>query len=67
MIKEYICEDCGNLVEIWVRFDKVPDICPTCGGTLKKIISKSSFQLKGVGWYQTDYKNKKHKSRGKGE
>ena len=29
-----------------------------CGGRLDKLISRSSFQLKGTGWYITDYKNK---------
>lgn len=66
MIKEYRCEDCGNVVEVWERFDKVPEKCQLCGGCVDKIISKSSFHLKGSGWYQTDYKNNKQKSTGKG-
>jgi len=32
--------------------------CPKCGGEAKKIISLSSFHLKGGGWYVTDYKGK---------
>jgi predicted nucleic acid-binding Zn ribbon protein len=32
--------------------------CPKCGGESKKIISLSSFHLKGGGWYVTDYKGK---------
>lgn len=50
MIKEYKCENCDNIIEVWERFDKVPEVCPLCGGTLNKIISKSSFHLKGDGW-----------------
>lgn len=67
MIKEFECSECGNVLEIWERFDDVPKVCPLCGGTIRKIISKSSFHLKGSGWYRTDYKNNKQKSKGKGE
>lgn len=65
MIKEYRCKDCDNMVEVWERFDKVPEKCPLCGGAMGKIISKSTFHLKGSGWYATDYG--KQKSIGKGE
>lgn len=29
--------------------------CPDCGGTMHKLISQTSFVLKGTGWYVTDY------------
>ena len=32
--------------------------CPTCKGKVKKLISNTSFQLKGTGWYITDYARK---------
>jgi len=32
--------------------------CPTCKGKVKKLISNTSFQLKGTGWYVTDYARK---------
>jgi predicted nucleic acid-binding Zn ribbon protein len=32
--------------------------CPGCRGKLEKIISQTSFQLKGSGWYVTDYARK---------
>ncbi|HNS88642.1 MAG TPA: zinc ribbon domain-containing protein [Deltaproteobacteria bacterium] len=32
--------------------------CPSCGGKAKRLISRSSFQLKGSGWYLTDYAKK---------
>jgi len=38
--------------------------CPSCGGKISKIMSNCSFQLKGSGWYVTDYK-KKDSCRGK--
>jgi predicted nucleic acid-binding Zn ribbon protein len=38
--------------------------CPTCKGKLRRLISLTSFQLKGTGWYTTDYKDngKKHRA-----
>jgi predicted nucleic acid-binding Zn ribbon protein len=32
--------------------------CPSCGGGVKRLISRSTFQLKGSGWYLTDYAKK---------
>jgi predicted nucleic acid-binding Zn ribbon protein len=32
--------------------------CEACGGKLEKLISPAGFQLKGTGWYKTDYANK---------
>ena len=38
--------------------DSPPANCQECGGEkIKKIISKVGFQLKGTGWYETDFKN----------
>jgi putative FmdB family regulatory protein len=55
-IYEFVCEDCGRLVE---RLQKVtdppPDACPECGGKMAKIMSRNSFQLKGGGWYRDLY------------
>ncbi len=36
-------------------------ICPACGGRLKKMISNTSFILKGTGWYATDYASDRRK------
>ena len=55
-IYEYICEKCGKTVE---AIQKVDDPPPECHGEMKKLISNSSFILKGKGWYATDYKDKK--------
>ena len=38
--------------------------CITCRGPVEKLISISSFQFKGNGWYITDYKNKENKKNG---
>ncbi len=59
-IYEYQCADCGAVFEVMQRISApAPDNCPECSGTnLKKLISKVGFQLKGTGWYETDFKNK---------
>ena len=58
-IYEYHCKKCGEVIE---KIQKVSDPPlkkhPGCGGSLTKLISQSSFQLKGSGWYVTDYAGK---------
>ena len=59
-IYEYECESCGKVVEAWQKFSDPPlTTCEECGGKLHKLISMSSFHLKGTGWYVTDYAGKK--------
>lgn len=56
---EYQCSKCEVVVEEMQKFSDAPlTNCEKCGakGTLSKLISKSSFALKGTGWYTTDYK-----------
>jgi putative FmdB family regulatory protein len=56
---EYQCENCEKTQEIMQKFSDAPlTDCELCGGkgTLSKMISRSSFALKGSGWYVTDYK-----------
>ena len=58
-IYEYHCEKCGEF-EVTQRITDTPlKRCPTCKSRVKKLISNTSFQLKGSGWYQTDYGSKK--------
>ena len=58
-IYEYLCESCGNGFEKWQKFsDPVVDKCSTCGGKSRRLISQSTFVLKGTGWYVTDYGRK---------
>lgn len=58
-IYEYQCEDCGVIVENWQKISDPPlEKCESCGGRMKKLISQSSFHLKGSGWYVTDYMGK---------
>ena len=55
-IYEYECLACGKTTEAFQKFSDPPlGRCPQCRGRLKKLISTTSFQLKGSGWYVTDY------------
>lgn len=57
-IYEYECSKCNRIVEKWQGLSEAPlTDCPDCAGALKKIISSSSFQLKGGGWYADGYKS----------
>jgi len=59
-IYEYKCQKCGNQFEVF-RGISDPEVknCKLCKGKVQKIVSLSSFSLKGSGWYVTDYKGKK--------
>lgn len=58
-VYEYECLNCGETHEVRQKFtDKALSTCPRCSGTLKKLISNTSFILKGTGWYKTDYASK---------
>ncbi len=66
-IYEYACESCGHRLEAIQKMSEAPlTDCPACGKpSLKKQISAAGFQLKGNGWYATDFKGsgqKKEKS-----
>ncbi len=63
-IYEYECEACGKVVEKWQKITESPlTTCEECGGRLHKLISMSSFHLKGSGWYVTDYARKSSSSK----
>ena len=58
-IYEYKCNACGHRFEKLQSFSEEPvKTCPQCGGEVRKLISRSSFILKGSGWYATDYARK---------
>ena len=67
-IYEYRCLACGKQFE---AIQKVSDRplrkCPTCAGKLEKLISRSSFQLKGGGWYASGYAKSSTSSKGDGD
>lgn len=56
---EYQCQHCGHHQEALQKFSDPPlKTCEACEkDALEKCISKSSFHLKGTGWYVTDYKD----------
>ncbi|MDR3038482.1 MAG: zinc ribbon domain-containing protein [Candidatus Adiutrix sp.] len=59
-IYEYQCQKCGATTEIMQKFSDAPlKKCSACGGRVAKLMSTNSFQLKGSGWYVTDYSGKK--------
>ena len=55
---EYRCESCGDVFEIIHKISEAaPTKCEKCGkGPMERLLSKSSFALKGNGWYVTDFK-----------
>lgn len=60
-IYEYQCDECGHMFEkLKKRSDPEPQECPECGESEpRRVISQTGFQLKGSGWYVTDYKSPK--------
>lgn len=59
-IYEYQCANCGHVLEILQKISEEPlKKCPECNKeSLQKLISAAGFQLKGTGWYATDFRNK---------
>ena len=61
-VYEYECLACEKNHEVIQKFsDKPLSECPDCGGQVKKLISNTSFILKGSGWYVTDYPSAERK------
>lgn len=58
-IYEYKCAQCGHRLEAIQKMSDDPlTECPACGrAELKRLLSAAGFQLKGSGWYATDFKN----------
>jgi putative FmdB family regulatory protein len=59
-IYEYQCEKCGHQLEVLQSISDQPLCdCPACHEpSLNKLISSTNFQLKGTGWYVTDFRDK---------
>jgi putative FmdB family regulatory protein len=57
-IYEYRCADCGFQDEYLQKLSEAPlTVCPSCGKpAFRKLLSAAGFQLKGSGWYATDFK-----------
>ena len=64
-IYEYQCPKCGTF-ELMQRITDPPvRKCPTCKGKVERLVSRTSFVLKGSGWYATDYARSSSKSEAK--
>lgn len=69
-IYEYVCEACGKEVDLLQKMsDPAPEKCPSCSaeGKMVKRVSRTSFQLKGGGWYSDLYGSVKKDGGGKSE
>lgn len=54
---EYACSKCEKVHEMVQKFSDAPlKKCPDCKGPVEKLLSATSFALRGKGWYVTDYK-----------
>jgi len=57
-IYEYECSKCRKNFEVFQKITEEPlTKCKFCNGKVSRLISQCSFQLKGSGWYVTDYKH----------
>ncbi|MFW6324856.1 MAG: FmdB family zinc ribbon protein [Desulfovibrionales bacterium] len=62
-IYEYRCTKCQQIFEEFQSgFEEKDATCPFCSGTSRRIISNTTFVLKGSGWYVTDYSKGSHSS-----
>lgn len=57
-IYAYKCESCGFAKDVLQKMSDAPlDVCPACAkASFKKQVTAAGFQLKGSGWYATDFK-----------
>src|SRR3546814_5001489 len=58
-IYAYKCSACGHAKDVLQKFSDAPlSVCPGCGqATFTKQVTAAGFQLKGSGWYVTDFRN----------
>lgn len=68
-IYEYRCSSCGAQKDVMQKMSDAPlSVCPECGKeTFFKQLSAAGFQLKGSGWYATDFKGSGKKPESKPE
>ena len=65
-IYEYECTKCKKQHEVMQKITEKPlKKCPDCGGSMRKLMSSTSFVLKGTGWYATDYASDRKKGEGR--
>ena len=62
-IYEYKCAECGKVFEAFQKMSDAPlTECKFCRGSVERLISHTSFQFKGGGWYVTDYAKRSESS-----
>ena len=62
-VYEYECKECDKVYEVQQKIADAPlQKCPECSAPVTKLMSMSSFQLKGGGWYADGYASKTEKS-----
>ena len=67
-VYEYECKECEKVFEVQQRIADEPlKQCPDCDGVVTKLMSMSSFQLKGGGWYADGYSSTSGKAGAKPE
>jgi len=66
---EYRCSGCGHQQEFLQKWSDAPlTVCTACGQpSFQKMLTAAGFQLKGSGWYATDFKNSGAKSTAKAD
>jgi putative FmdB family regulatory protein len=65
---EYRCSKCGKTIEVLQKFSDAPlKRHKECGGSVKRLVSASSFQLKGGGWYASGYSKESPKAESSGD
>ncbi|MGJ4844313.1 FmdB family zinc ribbon protein [Leifsonia sp. Le1] len=63
----YSCRDCGTAFDIQQAFtDDALTVCPTCGGSLRKVFGAVGVTFNGSGFYRTDSRGTKSSSTGPG-
>lgn len=67
-IYEYACQKCAKTVEVFQKVNqRGPKACEKCGGKVARVLSHTSFQLKGGGWYKDLYSSTKPGASSEGE
>jgi len=68
-VYEYECSACNGRFELMQKFsDPAPTVCQLCKAVgVRKVLSPTSFVLKGSGWYATDYPSADRKQAGSSE
>jgi len=66
-VYEYECDKCEKVFEVQQRISDAPlEKCPECKAPVRKLVSMSSFQLKGGGWYSDGYSSPANGNGGNG-